>query len=499
MGIRAGIKRFFFAFRVFVRLLKAAERGRIYGKFVGSDSPNADLADLPTVRFRANYLYNNEPFVRGAVDLLVNRAIGAGSTLQVLTGNPAVNERFEQVWNLWCYSADFYRQFHFGDLERLALLKLFTDGGVFFRVVPDSSNMDTSPISLEVLEYSRLAPFGQVEGNNRLVSGVEVDESGRVVAYHFYSAPTDIVLSRLESVRVPASEVIHFSPFRRPGQLLGIPLLAPAIPYAYHLAEIMEAELVNAKVSASFGLVIKRTGAYQHAQRYAVGESGRREFEIAPGMVEFLEPGEEIEVIDPKRPGNTFEDFVKIILRGIGRSIGLSYELVSGDKSEVNYSSARHSELELRDYLQPLRKAVERYFLRPVYLEFVRWGVQLGALNAQGGIKDWRNWTAHRWIHKGYEWVDPQKEAKAKELELRLGLTTLADEAAARGKDWRELVDQRAREVAYLNSKGLLDVSQVSLDTDAVEAFQLWEDLTGGEEDGGEAEQKGLRARQEAD
>ena len=469
------------------RALKAAAKDRIYGKFVGSDSPNADIADLPTVRFRANYLYQNDPFVRGAVDLIVNRAVGAGSTLQALTGRPEVNERFEKVWSQWCYEADFYRQFHFGDLERLALLKLFTDGGVFFRIVPDARNMETSPITLEVLEYSRLAPFGRVKGKNRIVSGVEIDESGRVVAYHFYSAPSDLALNRLESVRVPADEVIHFSPFRRPGQLLGIPLLAPAIPYAYHLAEILEAELINAKVSASFGLVVKRNYPYQHVQSLPVN-GGRREFEIAPGMVEFLEPGEEIEVIDPKRPGNTFDDFVKIILRGIGRSIGLSYEQISGDKSEVNYSSTRHSELELRDYLQPLRKAVERYFLRPVYLEFVHWGVQLGALNAQGGIKDWRNWTAHRWIFKGYEWVDPQKEAKAKELELRLGLTTLADEAAARGKDWRELIDQRAREIAYMNEKGLLDVTQASLRPDALEAVDMWENLLGGEKDGGEAE-----------
>lgn len=459
-----------------VRKLKAAARDRIYGKFVGSsEKPNADIADLPTVRYRANYLYQNDPFVRGAVDTLINRAVGAGSIVQATTQDEQFNDRAERLFAAWGYFCDYYRQFHFGDIQRLALLKLFLDGGVFFHKVVDLNN-EVVPFALEILEYSRLAPTGTPEKGNVIYHGVEIDKTGRVVAYHFYKNPVDVPTTSFETVRVPAEEIIHFSPFRRPHQLLGIPLLAPAIPFAYHLAEILEAELINAKVSASFGVVIKKNSPYAEVAALPTNEQGQREIEIAPGMVEFLEPGEDIEVIDPKRPGNTFDDFVKIILRGIGKSIGLSYEQISGDKSEVNYSSARHSELELRDYLEPLRKALERYFLRPIYQEFIKWATSLGGLNVQGGIKDWRKWTSHRWIHKGYEWVDPQKEARAKELELRLGLTTLADEAAARGKDWKELIDQRAKEVAYLRAKGILDITQI-VKPENVEAAELLNQL----------------------
>lgn len=461
-----------------VRQLKAASKDRIYGKFVGIDErPNAYLNDLRTVRYRANYLYQNDPFVRGAIDTIINRALGSGSTLQAFTESQQFNELVENLWNEWCYNADYYRQFHFGDIERLALLKWFLDGGVFYRILTDARNAATSPIAIEILEYSRLAPTGEPKKGNYIFQGVEISPEGTIEAYHFYAQPIDQPFQKFKIVRIPAKEIIHFSPFRRPHQLLGIPLLAPAIPFAYHLSEILEAELINAKISASFGLVIKKNNPYSDISTLSQNEQGQREIEIAPGMVEYLLPGEDIEVIDPKRPGTTFEAFTKIILRGIGKSLGLSYEQISGDKSEVNYSSTRHSELELRDYLAPLRKAIERYFLRPVYLEFVKNGVVLGSLTVQGGIKDWRNWTKHRWIFKGYEWVDPQKEAKAKELELRLGLTTLADEAAARGKDWRELVDQRAKEIAYMNSKGILDITQVSTKPEAVEAVDLIQNL----------------------
>lgn len=467
-----------------VRRLKAASRDRIYGKFTGNeDRPNSDIGDLRLVRYRANYLYNNDPFVRGAIDTLLNRAIGAGSVVQARTTDEAFNDRAERLFASWSYSADYYRQYHFGDIQRLALLKLFLDGGIFFHKLVDLNN-ETIPFALEILEYSRLAPTGTPAKGNVVFHGIELSKDGRVVAYHFYKNPVDVPTTSYEIVRVPADEIIHFAPFRRPHQLLGIPLIAPAVPYAYHLAEILEAELINAKVSASFGVVIKKTTPYGDISALSTNEQGQREIEIAPGMVEFLEPGEDIEVIDPKRPGSTFDEFVKIILRGIGKSLGLSYEQISGDKSEVNYSSARHSELELRDYLTPVRKALERYFLKPVYQEFIKWAVSLGSLNVQGGIKNWNNWTAHRWIHKGYEWVDPQKEAKAKELELRLGLTTLADEAASKGKDWKELIDQRAKEIDYLRSKGILDITQI-IRSENVEAAdllnQLLEESNGGE------------------
>ncbi len=441
------------------RELKAAQKGRLYGHWTTKqEKANDNLKDLTTVRARANYLYNNDPWIRASVDFIVNKAVGAGTKVQALTDNEAFNDKAENLFKRWSYKSDFNRQFHFGDLERLAVLKLYLDGGVFFKKVIDPENRDTAPFSLEVLEYSRLSSWGKPAKGNEIWQGVEIDKNGRVVAYHFEQ---DIIGFSRDTIRVPADEIIHFSPFRRPGQLLGIPLLAPAIPYAFSLGEILEAELINMKVSASFGLVIKKNNISDWMAGTQVNtENTQREIEIAPGMVEVLNPGEDIEVIDPKRPGNTFSDFVKIVLRGIGRSIGLSYEQISGDKSEVNYSSTRHSELEFRDYLQPLRASTERYFLTPIYEEFIKYAVSLGNLNVMGAIKDWRNWTKHRWIFKGFDWVDPQKEAKAKELELKMGITTLAEIAAQKGKDWKDLINQRQKEIQFLNEKGFLDISQ---------------------------------------
>ena len=450
--------------KVVRRHLKAASKDRMSSYWTTSaEGPNDNFSDLQTVRARANYLYWNESFIRGSIDLIVNRMIGGGSTPQALTDNEQFNSKAENVFKQWARVADYYDQFHFGDLERLAILKLFLDGGIFFHKVIDKSR--DFPFCLEALEYSRLCGMGTPKKDNWNWNGFEIDQTGKIVAYHFWKVDiSNPFILKQQSIRIPAQDIIHFSPFRRPGQLMGIPLLAPVIPLAYHLSELLEAELMSAKVAACFGIIIKTSDIWGRMQTSTQNtETKEREIEIAPGMVEHLGPGEEIEVINPKRPGSTFPDFVKIILRGMGRGVNLSYEQISGDKSDVNYSSTRHSELELRDYMLPFRKALERYFLQPIWEDFVKYGIVSGYLQVQGFIKAPENWLKHRWIFKGFDWVDPLKEAQAKKLELQLGLTSLADECAAKGKDWQEIANQRAKEKQYLNDLGLTDISQMQV------------------------------------
>jgi capsid protein len=50
------------------------------------------------------------------------------------------------------------------------------------------------------------------------------------------------------------------------------------------------------------------------------------------------------------------------------------------------------------------------------------------------------------WVPQGWQWVDPLKEAEASKLAIEQGLSTLSDETASQGKDWEEVVEQRARE-----------------------------------------------------
>jgi capsid protein len=62
------------------------------------------------------------------------------------------------------------------------------------------------------------------------------------------------------------------------------------------------------------------------------------------------------------------------------------------------------------------------------------------------------NWT---WTWDGSEHVDPLKEATAEAARLANNTTTLADVCAKAGKDWRQVLAQRAIEREMEDSLGI--------------------------------------------
>lgn len=69
-----------------------------------------------------------------------------------------------------------------------------------------------------------------------------------------------------------------------------------------------------------------------------------------------------------------------------------------------------------------------------------------GMLTAPGFDRLHDEWCACRWVSPGWKWVDPLKEVRAAEKAVDSELSTLADENAALGRSWEEVVDQRHRE-----------------------------------------------------
>jgi len=445
--------------------LKAASVDRVNSAWTTTgDAPNIAIDELPTVRARAKELYYNAPFFRSAVDTVVNRVVATGATLQALSSNDSFNTKAESAFKIWSYKADYFGQYHFADMQVEAIRQLLLSGGCFFHFIPAKSNADTSPFQIEIINYSSLATI--INDSSKFIwNGVEVNpDTGKVDAYWFMKQPIiDLPVNQYKYIRLPNDEnLLHFAPFREPHQLLGIPLAAAAMPYANVLRDILNAELVNKRISASYGLIIKKQSSSIFANNQPVdSQTGNRTINIEPGAVNYLEPDEDVKEVNPDRPGITFDPFTQIIIRGMGRAIcGLSYEQISGDKSKVNFSSARHSEIELRSNVDIMRKAIERYFLNPVYEHFIKNGILLGSVNTWSGIKHWQRYLKHNWVWDNPAWIDPLKEANATKILLENNLTTLAREAAKTGQDWQDILKQRLKEKSYENSKGGLNGNQ---------------------------------------
>ena len=61
----------------------------------------------------------------------------------------------------------------------------------------------------------------------------------------------------------------------------------------------------------------------------------------------------------------------------------------------------------------------------------------------------------HEFMPRGWQWVDPVKEAEAALLELSMGINTRQNIAAGLGRDWKTLQEGLAAEAALLRAKDL--------------------------------------------
>ncbi|WP_143759134.1 phage portal protein, partial [Paenibacillus odorifer] len=109
---------------------------------------------------------------------------------------------------------------------------------------------------------------------------------------------------------------------------------------------------------------------------------------LSPGMIGELNPGDEVQTVIPTGQASNTKEFITTLVRMIAAGLGLSYEAVSRDLSQVNYSSARQGLIEDRKLYKKLQKMIIDRVLRPVYLEFLESMYLKGKIDLPGYTKD---------------------------------------------------------------------------------------------------------------
>jgi len=371
----------------------------------------------------------------------------------------------EAVWSLWGNYADAAERLDFNEIQFLALRKIIEDGEII--AVPTFIKDSRRPLgrALELIEADRLvSPPGKTE----IIQGVELGaERRQPVRYWLRKAPMvkrDYEIEQQKYVGIPAKDnrgrpmLLHIFPVSRPGQVRGVPYFAPVLSYFKDLGDYLEAEVVAARVAACLAVFITKADAYGSAVAGATttDSSGNRIQTLEPGMIPYLNVGEDIKVVDPKgRGGETFGGMLNGLLRIIGASLGMPYELLLKDFSQTNYSSARAALLEGRRMFMQWRGWFARKFCQPVWEMVLEEAWLRGLFEAQDFYRDREELCRVSWVGGGWGWVDPVKEVEASKLAVDYGLSTLAEEAAGQGRDWEETLEQRQQEQERIKELGL--------------------------------------------
>lgn len=449
-----------------------AARTDRFGQWWPSNS-SAELTDAPSrdlIKARARDLERNNGIVEGAIGQIVRNAVGRGIKPQaIITDNKGnekwrINDRIEDLWAEWTEKehCELSHRMSFYDLQALYLRRLIVDGDI---ILIKSLNPDASapfPLVTQIIENDFLANDLVQFGGNYIYGGVEVDDYMAPVAYHFQF---DRDMTR-KAVRTDASRVIHSFFIRRPQQVRGISTLTVTMEHIRDCGEFVESELKAARMAASLSGVIysDQPSGGGLGRSMVQTEGGQTITAIEPGTMATLPTGQKAEFAQPGRPNGAAAPFISAMLRIIGMSIGMSYEALSRDLSQVNYSSAREGRLQDIKNYEIIQQFVINNLCTPIYNEWLDNMVLAGKINIPNYWQNKRKYQKCRWVTPGWKWVDPQKEASGLDTQLSLNLTTLQEACGSTGTDWQENVEQRAREEAYVrecrNRYGLPDTTK---------------------------------------
>ena len=437
---------------------------------------------LRTLRNRAREMGRNNDYVVNALRAIQNNVIGQGVKLQSqvkrLRGPGAgqmdndLNEAIEMAWASWgraknCHVAGVLS---FSAMERLLVRSMAESGEIFVRKIRRSMGKSPVPLALEIIEADLLDENynGEYEGR-QVRMGVEVNEWFRPVAYWFFTQhPGDIQFGSVGNVaqrrvRIPADEIIHLFLSDRPGQTRGIPWFASAMTRLRHMSGYEEATVIAARAQAcQMGFIETPDPEFEGDGVF----EGERVSSFEPGKIATLAPGEKFISHAPTAPSGQLDPFMRYMLRGVASGVGVSYETLSKDYSQSNYSSSRLALLDDRDTWRTLQQLVIEMFHQNVFEEWLEMAVMSGSLNLPGFEMQRDRYECVRWIPRGWQWIDPAREIAAYKTAVRSGFMTLTDVVAQNGGDFEELAHARKREL------DLCEELELIFDTDSEETTE---------------------------
>ena len=398
----------------------------------GGASANTDhYADAATLRTRARSLVQNVPHIARGLDSLVANTIGTGITPRSLSKNAT---KIDALFTAWARVADADGHCDLYDLQRLAYRAMEQDGEVLIRLRARRPEDGLPvPLQIQVLEIDWLdsARMG-TNGPNTIQNGIEYDPLGKISAYWLWDQHPGELQSartpRATSYAVPAERIIHLFTSQRPGQGRGFTRLAPVIARVRDLQLYEDAELQRKNLETRLSVL-----ASGDATALALTESDSQEIArntgelgiLASGGITQVPTGVNLTVIEPKAaPGYT--DYVKHQLHLIAAGMGVTYEMMTGDVREVNFSSARVSMLEFRRNAEQMQwlTLVPR-LCQPIWDAFCAAATMSGKMQPADTAVDW---ATPKW-----DYVNPEQDVKADLAEISGGLSSISEKLRRRG------------------------------------------------------------------
>lgn len=461
------------------------------GFIADSGHPAEDINEHNwTLRQRSRMLYMGAPIATAALKRQRTNVVGSGLRLkstinrEVLGMTPEQAEAWqkhtEAEFSLWAEkknACDATGVNDFYGMQQLVMLSWPMSGDVFALIKHyETTALMPYSLRLHLIEADRvrtptadgrvgmLITTGKADNGNTIYDGVEVNSNGQIVAYYIFNnypyqstvTPTDFKRVEAYGKRTGLPNVLHVMDTERPEQYRGVPYLAQVMEPLLQTRRYTEAEIMAALVQSFFTAFIKtEAGTDDIPFNEVIGEGNQEvsrdpsEYEMGPGTINMLEPGEDVAFGSPTHPNTGFDVFMRSMCEQIGASLEIPADLLIMSFNS-SYSASRAALLEAWKAFKMRRKWLVKDFCEPTYELWLTEAVARGRIIAPGFLTDpliRQAYLQSEWIGPSQGQLDPTKEVQAAVTAIENGLTTREAEAIKlNGSEYIANVDKLAIE-----------------------------------------------------
>tara|TARA_Y100000310_G_scaffold307942_1_gene350550 strand:+ start:3481 stop:5061 length:1581 start_codon:yes stop_codon:yes gene_type:complete len=457
----------------------AAAGSRAYHGDFHSSSGSADYElsmALEPVRNRLRALARNSGTMKRYLSLLESNVPGPeGFNLQVRVrmqnGKPdrSLNERTEQAWANFCAAPTVDGEMDIIELEKQMVTTWARDGEYIIEVVNDRSALDgflLNPVEGDLLDHTLNTINPATKNEIRL--GVEINDRGRPVAYHFLTRhPGDMTWVVPESNRryrrVPAERVIHIFKRLRPGQTRGEPQPTSIVTTTKMMDGFREAEVTGRRIKASaMGFAVKGEGVSPHAGLDGMADRentdngvGEFEMDMEPGTLKALPEGYDFKQFDPGGSVSDFAQFDAQMKSDVSMGVSISPVSLGYETAKLSYSTHRGIVAEDRETYRDLQSFFIRMAMNKIFAIWLRKHVAFNEASEIPPSRVLAILAKFRFRGRGWEQIDPTKDTKAENEQLQARTTSLSRIAAKRGVSRDDLLDEIEDDERALKERSL--------------------------------------------
>lgn len=427
------------------------------------DQDTLAARELQNLWQRSHYLTRNNAIGITAKHRLVTNWIGTGIKIRWMNENGSPAEKVQKKWDKWLPESNIDGYGNFNNFQKDLGNAFMESGEGLARMYINRRKSSEIPLALQLLEAEQLCPIFTDNGDPNTRNGITFDVVGMPTKYHFWKrhpGSLNLFTEPNDRVAVDASDVVHLFERQRPGQWRGIPFLAPVMLNIYELDELVDATIQRQKAAQAMSWIIENTNPLQAFAPGTVRNTTTGEIDPATGQkkkivqgtagsVHYLNKGESVKFTSIQDIGPNLSVLLQDEMGKIATALGLTYDQLTGDLSQVNFSSIRAGLNEFRVRTEIIQRChIINLALLPIAL---RW-IELFSLYVPriGTTGVYPLFTLPRRYG-----VDELKDGQADLLEVQAGFSTMQRKLEERDVTFQEVLEDRKR----VEKSGLLFTS----------------------------------------